>query len=108
MSIDYEVLIFSISLIIAIICLAIGLIRGLNAAQTLGGGVLSMVMMWLVLISLLLVGYFILYFSGLPNDIENLKLVANIFLLLIPICVLRIIWGFADYVATLKKMVEED
>ena len=105
---DFEVIIFTISLIIAVICLVIGLIRGLKAAQTLGGGVLSMVMIWLIFISLLLVGYFMLYFSGLPEDDENLKLVANIFLLLIPFCVLRIIWGFADYVATLKKMVEED
>ena len=108
MSIDYEVLIFSISLIIALICLILGLVRGLKAAQTLGGGVLSMVMMWLVFISLLLVGYYSLYFSILPLDNENLRLVANIFLLLIAFSVLRIIWGFADYVATLKKMVEED
>lgn len=108
MNIDFEVLIFSISLIIALICLILGLVRGLKAAQTLGGGVLSMVMMWLIFISLLLVGYYSLYFSILPLDNENLRLVANIFLLLIAFCVLRIIWGFADYVATLKKMVEED
>jgi hypothetical protein len=108
MEIDLEVLIFSISLIIAIICLIVGLSRGISAANTLGGGVLSMVMIWLIFISLLLVGYFIIYFFGLPDDIENLKIVANIFLLFIPICLLRIIWGFADYVSTLKKMVNEE
>ena len=57
MEIDIEVLIFSISLVIAVICLILGLIRGLNAANTLGGGVLSMVMTWLIFISILYFNY---------------------------------------------------
>ena len=108
MDIDVEALILSISLIISVICLIVGLIRGLKAAQTLGGGVLTMVMTWLIFIALLMAGYALLYFIGITQDEKMLKTAANIFLLFVPICLLRITWGFADYVTILKKMSDDD
>ena len=100
---ELELIIFCISLSLSFIVLVVGLVRGLWAAKTLGGGVMTMVMTWLIFIAILLVAYNVIYFTGLPSEIVQLKYVANIFLLLIPICVFRIIWGFADYV---KKLVE--
>jgi len=106
MIIDIEALILSFSLIISIIAVVIGLIRGLKAANTLGGGLLSMVMIWIIFIALFVAGYTLIYFTGISQDNELLKIAANTFLLLIPICLLRIIWGFADYVYSLQKMIE--
>ena len=108
MEIDIEALILSLSLIIAIIALVVGLVRGLKAANTLGGGLLSMVMTWIIFIAIFTAVYSFLYFIGITQENSDLKMVANIFLVIIPICLLRIIWGFADYVASLQKMIEED
>jgi len=103
---ELELIIFSVSMSLAIICVIIGLTRGLYSAKILEGGVMSMVMTWLIFIAILILAYNILYFSGLPSEVDELKHVANIFILLIPICVLRIIWGFADYVKRLQKLSE--
>jgi hypothetical protein len=84
----------------------VGLVRGLYSAKILGGGVMSMVMTWLIFIAILILAYNILYFSGLPAKVTELKYLANVFILLVPICLLRIIWGFADYVKELQKMSE--
>jgi hypothetical protein len=108
MDIDIEALILSISLIISIIALVVGLVRGLKAAHILGGGLLSMVMIWIIFIAILTAMYTFIYFTGISQDNEMLKIASNLFLLLIPICLLRIIWGFADYVSSLQKMIEED
>ena len=105
-SYELEVIIFSISMSIAIICVVVGLVRGLYSAKVLGGGIMSMVMTWLIFIAILILAYNTLYFSGLPSQVDELKFVANVFILLIPICVLRIIWGFADYVNELIKLSE--
>lgn len=102
-----ELIIFSISLSLSFICVVVGLVRGMFSAKILGGGVMTMVMTWLIFISILLLAYNILYFSGLPGESQELKYVANIFLLLIPICLLRIIWGFADYVNELIKLSKD-
>ena len=102
-----ELLIFSVSLSASFICMIVGLVRGLISAKVLGGGVMTMVMTWLIFIAILMVAYNLIYFLGLPAKVEQLKFVANIILLLVPICALRIIWGFADYVKELAKLSEE-
>ena len=101
-----EVIIFCISISLALITVIVGMARGLTAAKTLGGGVMSMVVTWVIFIAILILAYNIIYFSGLPSEHEGLKYIANIFILLIPICLLRIIWGFADYVKELQKLSE--
>ncbi len=101
-----EILIFSVSLAASIICMIVGVVRGLISAKVLGGGVMTMVMTWLIFIAILMVAYNLIYFLGLDSDVDQLKIVANIILLLVPICALRIIWGFADYVKELKKLSE--
>jgi hypothetical protein len=53
-----------------------------------------------------MMAYNLIYFLGLPGQAEELKHVANIILLLVPICAFRIIWGFADYVKELQKLSE--
>jgi hypothetical protein len=103
---ELELIIFCISISLSIICVVVGLVRGLYSAKILGGGVMSMVMTWLIFIAILILAYNILYFSGLPSKVSELKFLANIFILLIPICLLRIIWGFADYVKELQKLSE--
>lgn len=104
---ELELLIFCVSFSLSFICVLIAIFRGLSASKTLGGGVMTMVMTWLIFICILLSAYNVLYFLGFPTDIVELKYVANIFLILIPICLLRIIWGFADYVKELEKMSKE-
>ena len=106
MSNDIELIIFCISISLALICVIVGVIRGLHSAKVLGGGVMSMVIMWLIFIAISICAYNILYFSGLPSEMEELKYMANIFILLVPICVLRIIWGIADYTKELEKLSE--
>jgi hypothetical protein len=106
MSNDLELIIFCISISLAIICVIVGLVRGLQSAKILGGGVMSMVITWLIFIAILICAYNVLYFTGLPLETEEVKHVANIFILLVPICILRIIWGFADYVKELQKLSE--
>ena len=101
-----EIILLCISTALAVICLIIGLLRGLKSANILGGGVMSMVMTWLIFIAILVLAYNIIYFSSFQTDIGELKYLSNIFIILIPICVLRIIWGFADYVKELKKLSE--
>ncbi len=103
---ELELIIFCISISLAIICVVVGLARGLMSAKILGGGVMSMVMIWLIYIAILILAYNALYFSGLPSKMDEIKYVANIFILLVPICILRIIWGFADYVNELVKLSE--
>ena len=103
MSNELELIIFCISISLAIICVVVGLVRGLKSAKILGGGVMSMVIIWLIFIAILICAYNILYFTGLPSEMEELKYVSNIFILLVPLCILRIIWGFADYVKELQK-----
>jgi hypothetical protein len=103
---DVELVIFSVSVSLSFICLIVGLARGLISARILGGGVMTMVMTWLIFISILMLAYNLIYFLGLPGRVEELKFVANIILLLVPISALRIIWGFADYVKELQKLSE--
>lgn len=105
-SYELELIIFSISISLAIICVIVGLARGLISAKILGGGVMSMVVTWLIFIAILILAYNILYFSGLPSKVDEIKYMANIFILLVPICLLRIIWGVADYVQELVKLSE--
>lgn len=102
-----ELIIFSISFSIALMCMIVGLLRGLTSARTLGGGVMTMVMTWLIFIAILMLAYNLIYLFGLPSKSDILKLVAIIILLLVPICVIRIIWGFADYVNELKKLSQD-
>jgi hypothetical protein len=104
---NLELIILCISLSLSFICVVVGLVRGLFSAKVLGGGVMTMVMTWLIFICILLVAYNVIYFLGLPDEIDELKHVANIFLLLIPICLLRIIWGFSDYVKELIKLSKD-
>ena len=101
---DLELLIFCVSFSLSFICVLIAAFRGLLASKILGGGVMTMVMTWLIFICILLSAYNVLYFLGFPTEIVELKYVANIFLILIPICLLRIIWGIADYVKELEKL----
>lgn len=101
-----EVIIFCISISLAFITVIVGMARGLTAAKILGGGVMSMVVTWVIFIAILILAYNIIYFSGLPSEHEGLKYIASIFILLVPICLLRIIWGFADYVKELQKLSE--
>jgi hypothetical protein len=108
MVIDFEALILSISLIISIIALLVGLVRGIKASQTLGGGLLTMVMHWTILIVILTAGCAFFFFIELTQDNQDILLFGYILLLIIPICLLRIIWGFADYVISLKNMIGED
>jgi hypothetical protein len=68
--------------------------------------VMTMVMTWLIFICILLLSYNLIYFLGLPGQVEELKYIANIILLLVPICALRIIWGFSEYVKELQKLSE--
>jgi len=103
---ELELIIFCVSISLSIICVVVGLVRGLYSAKVLGGGVMSMVVTWLIFIAILILAYNGLYFSGLPSKMVELKFLANIFILLIPICILRIIWGFADYVKELIKLSE--
>ncbi len=103
---EFELIIFSLSVALSFMIMIVGLVRGLNAAKTLGGGVMTMVMTWLIFICILMLAYNLIYFLGLPGQIEVLKYIANIILLLVPICALRIIWGFSDYVKELQKMSE--
>jgi hypothetical protein len=103
---ELELIIFCISISLAIICVVVGLARGVMSAKILGGGVMSMVMIWLIFIAILILAYNVLYFSGLPAKMDEIKYAANIFILLVPICILRIIWGFADYVNELVKLSE--
>ena len=105
-SYEFELIIFSISISLAIICVIVGIARGLTSASILGGGVMSMVVTWSIFIAILILAYNVLYFSGLPSKINELKYMANIFILLVPICLLRIIWGIADYVQELVKLSE--
>jgi hypothetical protein len=108
MYIDFEALILSISLIIAVIALVVGLVRGIKAANTLGGGLLTMVMHWTIFIVILTAACGFVFFIDLTQDNQDLILIGYLSLLLIPICLLRIIWGFADYVTSLQKMIEGD
>ena len=101
-----ELIIFCVSISLAIICVVVGLLRGLTSANILGGGVMSMVMTWLIFIAILILAYNIVYFSSIPLNIDELKYLANIFIFIIPIIILRIIWGFADYVKELQKLSE--
>jgi len=105
---EVELLIFSISLSLAFICMVVGLVRGLRSAKVLGGGVMTMVMTWLIFISILMLAYNLIYFLGLPDEIVELKYVAVLLLLLVPIFTLRIIWGFADYVNELIKLSSDE
>ena len=104
-----EVIIFCISISLALITVIVGMARGLTAAKTLGGGVMSMVVTWVIFIAILILAYNIIYFSGLPYEEGSglkFKYLASIFILLVPICLLRIIWGLADYVKELQKLSE--
>lgn len=103
---DVELILFSVSVSLALICLLVGIVRGLYSAKILGGGVMTMVMTWLIFISILMLAYFLINFLGLPGKSGILRVVANILLLLVPIFALRIIWGFADYVKELQKLSE--
>ena len=103
---EIELIVFSISVAISFMVMIVGLVRGLTAAKTLGGGVMTMVMTWLIFICILLLAYNLIYFLGLPGQVQELKYIANIILLLVPICALRIIWGFAEYVKELQKLTE--
>ncbi|MHA1989085.1 MAG: hypothetical protein ACW98D_20885 [Promethearchaeota archaeon] len=103
---DIELIIFSVSVSIAFICMIVGIVRGLYSARILGGGVMTMVMTWLIFISILMLAYNLIYFLGLPGKSLELKFVANIILLLVPICALRIIWGFSDYVKKLEELTK--
>jgi hypothetical protein len=101
---DIELIIFSISVALSAVVLIVGLVRGLYSAKVLGGGVMTMVMTWLIFILILNLSYNLIYFLGLPGQVEELKFVATIILLLVPICALRVIWGFAEYVKELQKL----
>ncbi len=103
---ELELIIFCVSISLSIICVIVGLARGLVSAKILGGGVMSMIMTWLIFIAILILVYNTIYFLGLPSKVEELKYVANVFILVIPIFLLRIIWGFADYVKELQKLSE--
>jgi len=103
---DIELIIFSISLSLSFICMLVGIVRGLYSARILGGGVMTMVMTWLIFIVILLLAYNLIYFLGLPGQSDVLRVVANVLLLLVPVFALRIIWGFADYVKELQKLTE--
>ena len=103
---ELELIIFCVSVSLALICVVVGLLRGLVSANILGGGVMSMVMTWLIFIAILILAYNIVYFSSIPMKSDELKYLANIFIIIIPVIILRIIWGFADYVKELKKLSE--
>ncbi len=103
---DLELIIFSISLSLSFICMLVGIVRGLYSAKILGGGIMTMVMTWLIFIVIILLAYNLIYFLGLPGKSMELKIIANVLLLLVPVCALRIIWGFADYVKELQKLSE--
>ena len=64
---ELEIIIFSISLSLSFICLVVALVRGLYSAKALGGGVMTMVMTWLIFICLLLVAYNVIYISGIEQ-----------------------------------------
>jgi hypothetical protein len=104
---DIELVIFTINIALAVICMTIGIVLGLHIAKVLGGGVMTMGMTWLIFIAILIFAYNLLHFFGGPREIEALKYVALIFLSLIPIFILRIFWGFYYYVRDLQKMAEE-
>jgi hypothetical protein len=103
---EIEMIIFSISVALSFMVMIVGLVRGLYSAKVLGGGVMTMVMTWLVFICILMLAYNLIYFLGLPGQAVELKYVANVILLLVPICALRIIWGFSEYVKELQKLTE--
>ena len=100
---EIEVVIFCISVALSVICMIVGIVRGLHSAKVLGGGVMTMVVTWLIFISILMLFYNLICFLGLVIESDVLQYIANIILFMVPIFALRIIWGFADYVKELEK-----